>query len=187
MKKIMKMMAMVLVAVAMTAGFAACSSDDDNNNIPSTAVTHGQLTAKCFVTADLLKIADVAIHYTGADGKEITKNLTENDIPFEEKVKYDLSSFPITATVYMTCTLKDNYEQAATYDLGYYDMSSIWALDNAEGTHGGVTHDILPGSGYHIKGKTDNVAKIVSIINKSMSSHKITVKLDKSGGTPLLQ
>lgn len=89
----MKMMAMALVAVAMTAGFSACSSssDDDNNTGGGSGNTTGTATAHFYfdlrnrekiysdqytdyLTAD--DLFNTTLTYIDENGKEVSEKLT---------------------------------------------------------------------------------------------------------------
>lgn len=118
MKKWMKMMAMALMAVAMTVGFAACSSSDDDNNgdTPGSAtVVGGKVEYNITIPEDLLAVANVNFVYKDENGNDKTESVTSKD--FKKEIIYN--KLPATAYSYFEVKLKKNYTHKETYDFSY--------------------------------------------------------------------
>lgn len=126
MKKKLKTMAMALMAVAAVAGFAACSSSDDDN---TTSGTYGKITFDYTFSDDFRNVVDVKLSYLDSDGKT-RKTETITSSPFHREVIY--KSLPITAKDTLTLTLKANYPEKDKYNLKFTSKVIAYKMKNNE-------------------------------------------------------
>lgn len=115
-KNIFKLMMMAIAAIFLTVGFAACSSDDDNNGgtTDSPEAVTGKLSLNFTVTDDFFNVADIKVTYSDETGKDVTETLSSSE--FQKAVTY--TQLPVTSKFSIKATLKDNYPQKSTYNLG---------------------------------------------------------------------
>lgn len=127
MKKIMRIMAMVVVAVAMAAGFASCSKSDDNSGITvptGTMATSAKLDMNISFSDDILATCDITAYYIDSDGTKKTETVTSS--PFKKEVTYN--SLPVKVEYGFSVTPKSNVPEDKELDIIAKDNSSIYAV-----------------------------------------------------------
>lgn len=179
MKKLMKMMFMAMTAVAITVGFAACSSNDDDPGLyleESKQIAYGKLAIDLTFSDDLLSVADFTVHYTDADGQEKAEPISSNT--FKKDIAFPTSSFPRTVTFYLTCTIKENYPTKEKYNITLLDESGIFLI-NKKGEQSSIIASPYTKKAQSIK----DVTGYINILNKYTFKHKLVVTMSKNGLT----
>lgn len=129
MKKLMKIMAMAVVAVVMAAGFASCSKSDDNGINPSTSTNYyGVMKINLKLSDDVLSLADITVTYTDENSKEHTETLTTGT--FTKDIKFN--SLPAKALYKVSYKMKENLPNKESFDIAITDDSSTGKTDGTK-------------------------------------------------------
>lgn len=116
MKKVFKFMMMALAAVVLTVGFAACSSDDEEDKPINPEKTESYLDLNLTFTDDILAVFDVTVTYTDATGSDKTETVTNKE--FSKKITYSKAPSTIAYSVKVvkkaTIPAQDSYKIGCT-------------------------------------------------------------------------
>ncbi len=125
MKKIMRIMAMAVVAVAMAAGFASCSKDDGANGLIPEKSYYPSLKFDLKVSEDALSIADFSVTYLDENGQEKTEAF--NTTSFSKTIKFN--SLPAKVKYSVNYKMKSTIPDKEKFDLSVYDNSKAGKSD----------------------------------------------------------
>ncbi len=128
MKRIMKIMAMAVVAVVTTACFASCSKSDDESGNGSGSNYYGEMKLNLKVSEDVLSLADITINYTDANSTEHTEKLTSAGF----KQNFRFNSLPARAKYKISYKMKETTPSKETFDITYTDDSYAAKTDGTK-------------------------------------------------------
>lgn len=124
--------------------FNACGDDSDPDPAPTPEKVTATVTYKYTCQADVLLLADIAITYTGADGKEVTEAVKES--PWEKKItKVEVpfvANLKIVYTRKTDVTLdKETYKLGDGHGINYQTTNGSSSLGSTEATASGFPKD----------------------------------------------
>ena len=115
-KKVLWMMAAILVCGLTAAALMACGDDKDED------LAQDKMEALChvLVSEDVLKVADITVHYLDAKGQEATEQMTTT----EWKKQWTTTTLPARIGVWAQLTpkaglAKENYQLKVVASAGY--------------------------------------------------------------------
>ena len=115
-KNVLWMMAAILVCGLAAGALMACGDDKDED------LAQDKMEALChvLVSEDVLKVADITVHYLDAKGQEATERMTTT----EWKKQWTTTTLPASIGVWAQLTpkpglTKENYQLKAVVSAGY--------------------------------------------------------------------
>lgn len=115
-KNVLWMMAAILVCGLTAGALMACGDDKDED------LAQDKMEALChvLVSEDVLKVADITVHYLDAKGQEATEQMTTT----EWKKQWTTTTLPASIGVWAQLTpkpglTKENYQLKAVVSAGY--------------------------------------------------------------------
>lgn len=128
MKRIMKIMAIAVVAVVTAVGFASCSKSDDESGSGSGSNYYGVMKINLSVSEDVLSLADITINYTDENSTEHTEKLTTTSF----KQDFRFKSLPAKAKYKISYKMKETAPNKETFDIAYTDDSYAAKTDGTK-------------------------------------------------------
>ena len=185
MKKWMRMMAMALMAVAMTVGFAACSSSDDDEKKepdPSTVLDYVYLNITYSENQDMKTLGNLFIAYSGFTDFVGNDNpvLNTDKATVGKDCYYQLrntnSNYLRTDQISVYLNKTENFKKSYTID---FNIKYEFFRKMKDNSYKPIDTDLFPKDGYHFN-KTitakDGVALTKEEISEAFNTLKNEVK-----------